>query len=139
MFSKKYSNPQSIISHSASGFSLIEILVVATIMIVLSSIGLVSFQAASQRARNGRREADIAQVRSALEIYRSTYSAYPTASSFSELLSTANFAQYLSQPDVSDPKNTSPFVYTYTSNGVTYSVCYTLEPSPGETECFASP
>src|SRR3972149_1590727 len=45
------------------GFTLIEILVVATIIIVLSTIGMASYQQAGVRARNGKRRADMETVR----------------------------------------------------------------------------
>jgi len=59
------------------GFSLIELLVVTTIIIVLTTLGLISYRTANIKARDGKRKADLEQVRSALEMYRSELSVYP--------------------------------------------------------------
>ncbi len=59
------------------GFTLIELLVAMTIMAVLMGIALVSYQGARRAARDGKRKADLEQIRSALEIYRNDCAAYP--------------------------------------------------------------
>jgi general secretion pathway protein G len=53
------------------GFTLIELLVTIAIISVLSGIGLAAFIGAQKKARDGRRQADLEQIRSALELYRS--------------------------------------------------------------------
>ena len=53
------------------GFTLIELLVTIAIISVLSGIGLAAFIGAQKGARDGRRQADLEQIRSALELYRS--------------------------------------------------------------------
>jgi general secretion pathway protein G len=117
------------------GFTMIELLVVATIIIVLSAIGLVSYRTANIKARDGKRKGDLEQVRSALELYRSdegTYPAHSPASNANYLLmitdlkSSPGGNSYLSA-DIDDPVNSDPNVYTYTSDGSTYQVCATLE------------
>ena len=50
------------------GFTLIELLVAITIMGVLVAIALVSFQGARRSARDGKRKADLEQVRATLEM-----------------------------------------------------------------------
>ncbi|MCL4208570.1 hypothetical protein KJZ63_02975, partial [Patescibacteria group bacterium] len=52
------------------GFTMIELLVVTTIIIILTSIGLVSYTSANRSARNGKRKADMEMVRQALVLYR---------------------------------------------------------------------
>lgn len=122
-----------------TGFSMIELLVVSSIIILISSIALVSFQTATLRSRNGKREADISQVRSALEVYRATEGTYPVHVNYSGLMANNDFAQFLTGASPSDPKDSTPYVYTYTSDGFTYSICYTLEPDPGTQECLSNP
>lgn len=53
-----------------SGFTLIELLTVMTIIAVLVGLALVSFQGTRKTARDGKRKADLEQIRSALEMYR---------------------------------------------------------------------
>lgn len=60
-----------------TGFTLIELLVAMTIMAVLMGISLVSYQGSKKSARDGKRRADLEQIRSALEIYRSDCKTYP--------------------------------------------------------------
>jgi len=59
------------------GFTLIEVLVAATIIAVLTSIGVVSYQAANRRARDAKRKADLEQIRAALEMYKADSNWYP--------------------------------------------------------------
>lgn len=108
-------------------FSLIELLVVTTIIIVVSAIAMISYRTAGRNARDGKRQADNSQIRSALEIYRAENGSYPIHSSFASLMGNTNFTRYLSTPQMQDPLNVSPYFYTYTSNGAIYSVCYTQE------------
>lgn len=111
------------------GFTMIELLVAATILAILSTIGVVSFQSASQRARDGKRRGDISQTRAALELYRSQYNVYPTPSSYTSMTGALRTAQYLSDPLPADPKP-SPYVqYNYTTTGATYLMCARLEVS----------
>ena len=117
---------------------MIELLVVATIIIVLTTIGLTSFQAASKNARNGKRKADIEAIRSALVLYRTDIGSYPpTPVNFATLLTT--ISAYISSEDIRDPKNEAPFVYSYTSTGPEFSLCATLEPLPGANYCVTNP
>lgn len=60
------------------GFTLIELLVVATIISLLSGIGLVSYSQFVKKSRDERRKADLNNIRSALEMYRSDRDSYPT-------------------------------------------------------------
>ena len=114
------------------GFTLIELLVVISIVGVLSTIGLTSFKTANQKARNSRREADVQQIRSALEVYRTEHAGYPkeVGTNFSAI------SAYLSGKTVQDPKESGTYTYVYTPTGCGttycggYSLTYYLEPNP---------
>lgn len=126
---------------TSNGFTLIEMLVAATIMAVLTAIGIVSFSIANQKARDAKRKADLEQARSALEIYRSDNTGYPVDAVTGNLgtIGSGSLATYMTSSTLVDPKDTAPFQYTYTSDGVTYSICAYLEPSPGTQYCVYSP
>lgn len=117
----------------SQGFTLIEVLVAATIIALLTTIGIVSFRTTNLRARDGKRRGDLEQTRAALELYRSDAAAgngrYPNTTSFSTMVSTLKTATYMSDPLPQDPRNSSPYVYIYTVGGsqTSYCLCATLE------------
>jgi prepilin-type N-terminal cleavage/methylation domain-containing protein len=59
------------------GFTLVELMVVISIMAVLSSITLVAVSSTRQTARDGYRLAQIRQIKTALELYYSAHGYYP--------------------------------------------------------------
>lgn len=132
-----------------SGFTLVELLVAATIIALLSASGFVSFTTANRNARNGKRKADLEQVRAALELYRTDNGSYVNTSG---VASAANWAtmmntigSYITSPNVADPKNTGVYVYTYTDDvagdttGRRYQICARTEPDPGTAYCLNNP
>lgn len=112
------------------GFTLIELLVAMTIVAILLSISLISFQGARKTARDGRRKADLEQIRSALEIYRSDCKTYPDDGelSFGSELRGAETVcsdnSYLSVPN--DALTGYTYVYNQTSAN-TYVLCSYME------------
>ncbi len=60
------------------GFSLIELLVIASIIMLLSTIVLSSLDLQRKRARDAVRKTDIQFLRSALELYSVTNGQYPS-------------------------------------------------------------
>jgi type II secretory pathway pseudopilin PulG len=113
-------------------------LVVSTIMIVLTAIGLVSYRQVNQNARNSKRRADLETVRQALVLYRTDQGSYPNTTSFSSMLTT--ISTYLNSPTMQDPQNTGTYVYRYTASGggAGFSLCADLEPS-GTDYCVSNP
>jgi len=120
------------------GFTMIELLVVATIIVLMSTIGLVSYRSAAQNARDGRRKSDMEAVRAALVLYRSDNGTYPSGSNFGSMLDTLQAADYFSDQDVEDPQEGNPD-YTYSSDGSTFTVCATLEEGSGTPYCVDNP
>lgn len=59
------------------GFTLIELLVVIAIIGILSSVVLASLNTARVKARDVRRATDLAQIRTALELYFNDHGYYP--------------------------------------------------------------
>jgi type II secretion system protein G len=64
--------------HPNRGFTLIELLVVIAIIGLLSSIILASLNGARAKARNARRQADLKELQTALELYYNDHNAYPS-------------------------------------------------------------
>jgi len=114
-----------------SGLTLIELIVVMCIISVLAGIGVYSYQGYVLKARDGKRKADLEQIRSALEMYRTDNQTYPATGT-----QEAALAPYLSWP--TDPKNVSPHVYVYSGGGNSYSLCVTLE-IDSTSYCVANP
>ena len=59
------------------GFTLIELLVVIAIIGLLSTTIMTSLNAARKKGRDARRQADMVQLRQALNMYYDDYGAYP--------------------------------------------------------------
>ena len=112
------------------GFTMIEILVSATIIAVLSTIGVTGYQAVARGGRDALRKSDLEQIRSALEIYKSENSSYPTATSCG--------VDNLS-PDYINPYPEDPRGYSYCyiqSSPLTYELCAHLENGdPSDSYC----
>ncbi len=117
------------------GFTLIEVLVAATIIALLTSIGVVSYQAANRQARDAKRKADLEQIRAALQIYRGDCGAYPASVSFGGSFTgncTGSSVTYMQQVP-QDPK----FGYSYKSlsTGTSYVLCAYVEGDASYTGC----
>ena len=120
------------------GFSLIELLVVATIIIVLSTIGIVSYANSGRSARDSRRKADLETVRQAMVLYRSEHGAYPVGcgSGHNPMIFGCRTedlveAGYLSEPRPFDPKLDSTYFYSASSTNSTFCLCARLETNKG--------
>lgn len=94
-------------------FTMIELLVSATVIILLTAIALVSFSQASISTRNAKRKADLETMRQALTLYKqdNAYYADTTNPSFDALVTTLYAEEYLSEPTIVDPKNETPYIY----------------------------
>ncbi len=60
-----------------SGFSLIELLVVITIIAALVGVAMPNFLGARQRAKDSRKKAELRELRNALRLYYNDFRAYP--------------------------------------------------------------
>ncbi|MGB9883477.1 MAG: type II secretion system protein [Microgenomates group bacterium] len=92
-------------------FTLIEILVVATIIGLLAAAASISYSVLSKQSRDSRRKTDLEQIRSALEMYRSNNDNYPT--DLNGLTTPVVYLQKIPQ----DPKSPQySYAYLYISN-----------------------
>lgn len=120
-----------------NGFTLIEVLVVSTIIALLATIGITSYTSFNHQARDARRKADIEQIRGALELYRSNNGAYPTPAGsyglgFGSGALTDSSNTYLSKLPA-DPQTAKTYYYTLSSGD--YTLGAMLE---GSSSCSAS-
>ena len=109
-----------------AGFTLIELLVVIVIITVLGMIGMTSYRSANQRSRDARRQADMEQVRAALEMYRTDNDTYP-GNGWAVLLEELVGKGYLSSSPT-DPLGGDYYYFT-DDGGATYGLCALLEGS----------
>jgi general secretion pathway protein G len=110
----------------SSGFTLVEILVSATIIGLLSTIGITGFQAITKSGRDALRKSDLEQIRSALEIFKSENGSYPTNTAVGSCLPNSLVPNYINTYPT-DPKNTNyRYCYIQDSN-LTYRLCAHLE------------
>ena len=113
----------------SKGFTLLELLVVISIIGILLGIISASFVTGQKRSRDARRRADLKAVQQSLEQCYALNNLYPATG-------TINSGQPLtcgSQTTMSlisyDPKNSGSYVYTYsaTANKDGYCLCALLE------------
>ncbi len=109
-----------------SGFTLIELLVTIAIISVLVTLLMVNFIGVRQRGRDSQRKANLFQLQSALELYRSDVGSYPLTASWPACGSplSYNSAVYMQEVPCDPITDTG---YTYTSDGTTYTIISCLE------------
>ena len=106
------------------GFTLIEILVTISIIGLLTMVGITNFRVASQKARDGRRQGDLEQIKAALELYRTDEGEYPGSITPGATIESAAGTVYMNVvPD--DPLSGQD--YYYSSGTDTYTLCAALE------------
>jgi general secretion pathway protein G len=118
---------------SGKGFTLVEILVVVSIIGILTGVIIAGVSSARVKARDARRVADIKQISGAIENYFSSCYSYPSA--LTDLESSSSCAAYTpaltSLPQ--DPQQGDYGYYSDTLGGSgtarRYHLCATLESS----------
>lgn len=106
-------------------FTMIELLVVATIVIILTTLALVSFAQANMSVRNSKRKADLETMRQALMLYRQDNGYYAVGSTvtFAGLANDLYSDEYLSEASLQDPRHQVPYVYQAACDSVVDGNC----------------
>ncbi|MDP3645698.1 MAG: prepilin-type N-terminal cleavage/methylation domain-containing protein [bacterium] len=107
---------------SSKGFTLIELLVVIAIIGLLASIVLASLNGARKKSRDARRQADLSQLATSLELYANdSNGTYPVQTSQGALPSALVPGAIVVLP--TDPLGASAQAYQYKSNAAGTAYC----------------
>lgn len=111
-----------------NGFTLIEMLVVISLIGILAALALVSFTSAQKQARDTVRKSDLKQYQTATESYASKNSGiYPIHASIVTITTSSTLCGS-SELNIGacpvDPKNISPYLYKYISDATGTSYVY---------------
>lgn len=115
--------------YKKAGFTLLELLVVISILAILITLALSSYSTAQKKGRDAKRKSDIKEVQSALEQYYSIcgYN-YPTPSGF------YSSGVYCASPSIgilptvpTDPRGTPPYYCGATCDSSQFKLCAVLE------------
>ncbi len=109
-------------------FTLLEVLIVISIIGILIALGVAAYSTAQRKGRDARRQADIKSLQSGFEQFKSASatSAYPLTTAQAAAATTI-FPSGLPV----DPRNTESFVYSMQMTADNYCVCALLEGSTG--------
>lgn len=107
---------------------MIELLVAASIIAILVTIGLVSYSSVNKRSRDAKRKSDLEQVRTALEMNRADNGVYPGTAGFGNLSSKLGSTLNAYIPALPDDPQASAKDYYYSQLSTTsYCICSDLE------------
>lgn len=131
---------------SYKGFTLIELLVVISIIGILIGLSIFGLQGARESARDARRKADLEEIRSGLEIYKSDCNKYPVQATPGELTGSmigvgtlpSCVGNVYIQEIPTDPVSPSQNYLYYSADGTTYELCAELEGGGTTKTCGSS-
>jgi len=114
---------------SKKGFSLVELLVVITIIAILSVVAYTAVGGSTVKARDAKRKQDITTIQQALELYFAEKGSYPTSSPTYSLTAGTGAGQVSKKwlSDIPKDPGTQKRDYQYFVSGATYEIATTLE------------
>ena len=106
-------------THHKKGFTLVELMIVVTVIAILATIGVISFTRVQAQSRDTRRKADVRALATALQAYYAEKSTYPAL--------TADLEPTYIPRVPTDPQNLAAYEYNVNGAAGTYAICATLE------------
>lgn len=106
---------------SCQGFTLIELLVSVSIIIVLTTLGLISYSEIQKKGRDARRQTDLKVIQSALEQYRADQGYYPISVAPGGVISEGAVTYLAEVPK--DPNENNNFNYCYQGFSTSGGTC----------------
>jgi len=105
---------------SERGFTLIELLIVIIILAVLAGIAIPSYLTITARAKESGTETEMANIATALELYKADNNSYPSVSTISDLKKALEDGNYMTNVPTQDKWGNN---YSYSStDGTTYTL-----------------
>jgi len=109
----------------SNGFSLIELLVVISIIAVLSALLMANFMGARERARDAQKISDLESIKSALRLYYNDHQTYPVGPNLNTEIGTVEY-----MPGISNIGFT--YLYDQKNNGDGFLLRVDLEAGAGD-------
>jgi len=117
------------------GFTLVELMIVITVIAILATIAVVAFTRVQKQARDTKRKGEMHSIVTALQAYFSEKGVYPVETTVGGAVATAALAglatTYLPvvpiAPVGNSGANTAGYMYISDANGTEFNVCNTLE------------
>lgn len=110
------------------GFTLLELLVVISLIGLLITIGSVSYTTGQKKSRDARRKGDMRAIQNGFEQFYAENLRYPKSETEGDSTVQGGLPQ--------DPKNSGSYIYTFeydVTDGVSYCACGLLESDAGNT------
>lgn len=134
-------------TQTQKGFTLVELLVVISIIGLLSTLAVVSLGSARSKARDARRVSDVKQIQTALELYFADQGVYPienptaitlgvsgttdalTDTGFENAAAPTGTSTYMGivPGNLAQPASIANYEYTSDADGNTYTITFELE------------
>ncbi len=113
---------------SNKGFTLLELLVVISIIGILLAVGSVAFSNAQKKSRDSRRKSDVKALQNAFEQYYAANETYSTCEEMAATTISGGFGA------VSDPQPSKSYACSVDSTNTAYCVCAELETGGGNAQ-----
>ncbi|MCL4397481.1 type II secretion system GspH family protein [Patescibacteria group bacterium] len=120
---------------SKKGFTLVELMIVITVIAILATIAVVSFTRVQKQARDTKRKAEVKSLQTALQAYYTEHQAYPisTTAITTEDVNTVltglspDYMSSLPIAPLGSTGNYQKYTYITTDDGFRYAICVDLE------------